>query len=484
MIEIENAAFKYQGKSDNGVYNINLKIKKGECIVLSGKSGCGKTTISRMINGLVPYFYSGEQSGIIKLEDVKVNDIPMYKISEKVGSVFQNPRSQFFNVDTDSEIVFGMENSSYPTDKLKERMNKTVKDLHIEKLLGRSIFELSGGEKQKIAFASIYAMSPDIYVLDEPSSNLDVDAIEELKTIITKLKKQGKTIVIAEHRLYYLKDVVDRIVYMEKGFIRNIYTKNEFLEIPEEQRKSMGLRTMNLSDINIIKFNDAKKNYVLELKNLSLSYDKKTIINNINLKASCGEVIGIIGHNGAGKSTFLKTLCGLYKNYTGSIKWNGKEINSKQRLKLSYMVMQDVNYQLFAESVEKECYLGIKEANKEKVDNSLKELKIYQYKDRHPNTLSGGQKQRVAVAVSMICNKEIIIFDEPTSGLDYDSMIQVSKLILKLKSYGKIIFVVTHDYEFITLTCDRIVHLDDKIQKDDFVINKENIKKLKNFFII
>ncbi|NSB12315.1 ABC transporter ATP-binding protein [Clostridium beijerinckii] len=484
MVEIENAAFKYQEKSDNGVYNINLKIKKGECILLCGKSGCGKTTVSRMINGLVPHFYSGEQSGTIKIEDVKVSDIPMYKISEKVGSVFQNPRSQFFNVDTDSEIVFGMENLSYPIDKLKERMNKTIKDLHIEKFLGRSIFELSGGEKQKVAFASIYAMSPEIYVLDEPSSNLDADAIEELKAIITMLKKQGKTIVIAEHRLYYLKDIADRIVYMENGFIRNIYTKNEFLDISENQRKSMGLRTMNLSDINIVKSDDVQRNYVLELKNLSLTYNKKTIISNINLKAAPGEIIGIIGHNGAGKSTFLKTLCGLYKDCNGSIKWNGKEINSKQRLNLSYMVMQDVNYQLFAESVEKECYLGIKEANKDIVESTLKELKIYKYKDRHPNTLSGGQKQRTAVAVSMICNKEIIIFDEPTSGLDYDSMIQVSKLISKLKSYGKIIFVVTHDYEFITLTCSRIVHFDDKKQKDDFVINEENIKKLKNFFII
>lgn len=484
MVEIENAAFKYQGQLDNGVYNINLKIKKGECILLCGKSGCGKTTVSRMINGLVPHFYSGEQSGTIKLEGVKVSDIPMHKISEKVGSVFQNPRSQFFNVDTDSEIAFGMENLSYPIDKLKERMSKTIKDLHIEKFLGRSIFELSGGEKQKVAFASIYAMSPEIYVLDEPSSNLDTYAIEELKAIITALKKQGKTIVFAEHRLYYLKDIVDRIVYMENGFIRNTYTRNEFLDISENQRKNMGLRTMNLSNINIEKSGAFQKNYILELKNLSLTYNKKTIISNINLKAAPGEIIGIIGHNGAGKSTFLKTLCGLYKTYNGSIKWKGKEINSKQRLKLCYMVMQDVNYQLFAESVEGECYLGLKEVSKDLVESTLKELKLYKYKDRHPNTLSGGQKQRTAVAVSMLCNKEIIIFDEPTSGLDYDSMIQVSKLISKLKSYGKIIFVVTHDYEFITLICNRIVHFDDKTQKDDFLINEENIKKLKNFFII
>ena len=483
MIEIKNAAFKYDEREDNGVRDINLNIEKGQCVVLCGKSGCGKTTITRMINGLVPHFYSGIENGTVKLDKVDIKDIPMYKISQKVGSVFQNPRTQFFNIDTDSEIAFGMENLAYPIEKLKANMNKTVQDMRIRHLLGRSIFELSGGEKQKIAFALIYAMSPEVYVLDEPSSNLDMDAIEELKNIIQFLKNQGKTIIVAEHRTYFLKDIADYYVYMDKGAIKDIYNKEEFEELDEDIRREMGLRTIDLSNITIDKTNKLKDNFILQVNDLNIYYKKKEILNDINLKASSGEVIGIIGHNGAGKSTFLKTLCGLNKNYTGSIKWKGSEVNCKKRIKLSYMVMQDVNYQLFAESVQKECTLGIKNVSNEVIDETLKKLKLYEYKDRHPNTLSGGQKQRTAVAVSMICNKEIIIFDEPTSGLDYDSMVQVSNMILKLAESGKVIFVVTHDYEFISLACSRIIHFDNKQKCEDYPIDSSNSEKLKEFFV-
>lgn len=484
MIKFNNVTFNYQGEQDNGIKNINIDIKEGECILLCGRSGCGKTTVTRLINGLVPYFYFGEQSGEVIVADMKVSDTPMYMISEKVGSVFQNPRSQFFNVDTDSEIAFGIENLSYPREQLEKRVKKTVEDLHIQELMGRSIFELSGGEKQKIAFASIYSISPDIYVLDEPSSNLDVDAIEELRKNIEMLKRQGKTIIIAEHRLYYLKDIVDRIVYMNNGNIEKSYRTKEFLLISDAERENMGLRTM---DLNSIKFNEQEhvnKTYELEINNLALHYKKQTIINNINLKVSCGEIVGIIGHNGAGKSTFLKSLCGLHRNYEGIFKWRGKEINYKERLKLSYMVMQDVNYQLFAESVEKECSFGIKNPDNHIVSETMKALGIYEYRDRHPNTLSGGQKQRTAVAVSMVCRKEILIFDEPTSGLDFDSMKKVSKMLKELAEMGKIIFVVTHDYEFICSCCNRIIHFDGGIIKDDFQINQKEKEKLKEFFII
>lgn len=483
MIQLENVSFSYTGRKNNSVKNVNLNINEGECILICGRSGCGKTTVIRHINKLIPWLHSGDSEGRVYIENENIVDIPMYKISEKVGSVFQNPRSQFFNVDTDSEIAFGLENLSYPQETIVERVEQTYEEMNIKKLRNRSIFELSGGEKQKIAFASAYAMMPEIYVLDEPSSNLDIYAIDELKENIEQLKSQGKTIVIAEHRLYYLKDVADKIVYMEEGTIKKIFTPDEMIKLKNEERENMGLRILNYEDVEKNENNINKCENSLELKDLCVGYKNKDIINNISFIAHGGEIISIIGHNGAGKSTFLRTLCGLLKKKRGTIKYNGTEIKSKKQLELSYMVMQDVNYQLFAESLEKECTLGLNNIEIDKVWNVLKELNLYEYREMHPATLSGGQKQRLAVAAGIVSGKEILIFDEPTSGLDFDSMKKVSDLMVKLSKMGKIIFVVTHDYEFISLCSTRIIHLDDGQMIEDYELNKETINRLKEFFI-
>ena len=483
MIQLENVSFSYTGRKNNSVKNVNLNINEGECILICGRSGCGKTTVIRHINKLIPWLHSGDSEGRVYIENENIVDIPMYKISEKVGSVFQNPRSQFFNVDTDSEIAFGLENLSYPQETIVERVEQTYEEMNIKKLRNRSIFELSGGEKQKIAFASAYAMMPEIYVLDEPSSNLDIYAIDELKENIEQLKSQGKTIVIAEHRLYYLKDVADKIVYMEEGKIKKIFTPDEMIKLKNEERENMGLRILNYEDVEKNENNINKCENSLELKDLCVGYKNKDIINNISFIAHGGEIISIIGHNGAGKSTFLRTLCGLLKKKRGTIKYNGTEIKNKKQLELSYMVMQDVNYQLFAESLEKECTLGLNNIEIDEVWNVLKELNLYEYREMHPATLSGGQKQRLAVAAGIVSGKEILIFDEPTSGLDFDSMKKVSDLMVKLSKMGKIIFVVTHDYEFISLCSTRIIHLDDGQMIEDYELNKETINRLKEFFI-
>ena len=224
MIEFENVSFAYTGQEHDGLRDINLKISDGECVLFCGRSGCGKTTITRLVNGLIPQFYQGELQGRVLVDGQEISSLPMYQIAAKVGSVFQNPRTQFFNVDTDSEIAFGIENEARPPQELIERVEQTADDLRIQKLRNRNIFELSGGEKQKIAFASVYAMNPQIYLLDEPSSNLDMTSIQELGEHLRLIKKQGKTVLIAEHRLYYLMELADRIVYLEKGEIKGIYT--------------------------------------------------------------------------------------------------------------------------------------------------------------------------------------------------------------------------------------------------------------------
>lgn len=482
MIEFKNVSFAYPDSADGSLKNIDLTIQDGQCVLLCGRSDCGKTTLTRLINGLIPQFFEGNLSGEILLDGENLANLPMYQIAEKVGSVFQNPRTQFFNVDTDSEIAFGMENEAVPQEQMGQRVVETAQALRIKNLLSRNIFALSGGEKQKIAFASVYAMEPDIYLLDEPSSNLDMTAIGELREHLRLIKSQGKTVIVAEHRLYYLTDVADRIIYLENGRIAGDFTLKQFAALSAEKRQSMGLRAIDLQEEKPLFAAVSKQPPVLELQNVALAYKKQAVLSNISLQAAPGDIIAVVGHNGAGKTTFSRALCGLHKETTGAYLWNGKTQKMKERMKRSYMVMQDVNYQLFAESVEEECTFGIKQPDTALAEQTLEELGLAPFRERHPNTLSGGQKQRLAAAASMVCGKELLVFDEPTSGLDYDSMVRLSTLIRRLSDMGKVIFIVTHDYEFVCRTCTRVLHLDGGEIRDDFSITEALLPTVKKVF--
>ena len=230
------------------------------------------------------------------------------------------------------------------------------------------------------------------------------------------MRAQGKTVIIAEHRLYYIMDAVDRVVYLENGKIAGDFTPEQLMSLTKNERQSMGLRNTSLRDERPMRFEKhEQKPAVLEVENIALAYKKQPILRSVSLKAEAGEVIAVVGHNGAGKTTFSRALCGLHKEESGVCMWKGKPQKPKDRMKLSYMVMQDVNYQLFAESVEAECTFGIKRPDFALAEKTLDELGLAEFRSRHPNTLSGGQKQRLAAAASMVCGKELLVFDEPTS---------------------------------------------------------------------
>ena len=204
MIEFSNINFRYAGGTEaGGLVNINLIIPDGQVILLCGQSGCGKTTLTRLVNGLIPNYYEGKLSGEVLLDGKNISSLPLYETAKYVGSVFQNPRTQFFTVDSTSELAFGCENQGLPKkEEIIQRVKSTAKQFDMDNLLGKNIFSLSGGEKQKIACASVSASNPSIIVLDEPSSNLDMSATKDLRRMIQIWKQQGKTVIIAEHRLY------------------------------------------------------------------------------------------------------------------------------------------------------------------------------------------------------------------------------------------------------------------------------------------
>lgn len=469
MIEMKNVTYSYRVTDTVGtpmlkvgVLGLNLTIKDGEFIVLTGSSGCGKTTVCRLINGLIPHYFDGEKSGEVLLNGKDVSAQPIYETAQVVGSVFQNPRSQFFNVDTTSELAFFAENQGRNVQCIKDSMEEMSDKMNMSKLLGRSMFKLSGGEKQKIACGTIAVADSSVVVLDEPSSNLDKDAIEDLRKTLEMWKIQGKTVIIAEHRLYFLRELADRVIVFENGAIKNEIVGEEFRKLSEEDTKKMGLRSViNVSEYPKVKEEDTEN--TIQLKDFKFTYPDK--IHGIAIKSLTlprNKIIAIVGHNGAGKSTFARTFCGLNKKAKGTVCFNGKSVPTSKMLDYCYMIMQDVNHQLFTESVEEEVILSVPEnlpdEERERIAlDALKMLDIDQYAQMHPMALSGGQKQRVAIASGIATDKEFILMDEPTSGLDYVHMKQVAEVMKKLKEKGKTLLVITHDNELISCCADYVL---------------------------
>ena len=462
MIEIRELSFKYKGGANYSLKGINLNVKIGECILLCGRSGCGKSTLLKLINGIIPEFYDGDISGSVMVNGMNTFTAPIYKLSKNVGSVFQNPKTQFYTTNTTDEIAFGLENYGIKREVINKRIEEVEKELHLENLMNKNIFNLSGGEKQKIAIASIYALNPEIFILDEPSSSLDIKSMKELSLTIKKLKSLGKTIVIAEHRLWYLKDIVDRAIYLEDGKIIREYSMDEIENLSEDERMRTGLRHSDYKAIERFDdFETSNKGTLLELKNLIFKRNTKIILSIEDLKFFYGNIIGIVGENGIGKSTLAKIICGLYKENKGKILKDDENLNIKSRLNESLLIMQEVNYQLFTDSVKDEIVLTSNIKDDYVLDNWLKDMELKNISDRNPHTLSGGQKQRVIILSALLSDKKILFFDEPTSGLDYRNMKIVAKNIKKIKEEDKLILIISHDVEFLESVCDTVINLCD-----------------------
>lgn len=486
MITFQDVSFRYKDSEQaQSLKHVSFHIASGEVVLLCGRSGCGKTTITRLINGLIPHFYEGNVMGGVTVAGQDVLAQPITKTAQSVGSVFQNPRSQFFNVDSTSEIVFGCENMGWSFEMIDARLQEVVGVFALTPLLDRNLFHLSGGEKQKIACASVSMADPPVVVLDEPASNLDPGAIRLLAMVIAEWKRQGKTIVIAEHRLTYLRKVADRVIYMEEGRIVQDLPAEQFWQTPDVDICARGLRTTKM-----IEFHEGRAACIDErerfhIQDLRFSRKEGMTLQIPELSLPCGAIIGILGENGSGKTTLARCLCGLEKSCKGKFVLAGKSLSRRERLRRSFLIMQDVNHQLFTESVEEEVLISMSGCEDEKeaaAERILASMDLLPFRELHPLALSGGQKQRVAVASALASQKDLLIFDEPTSGLDRQHMLEVAENLRRLSALGKTIFLITHDPELVQECCEYFVFLSrgEVAWRGSWTV--ENSERLRDFF--
>ncbi len=495
MVQLSHVSFAYKGGTEEKCLDdVSLSIPRGQVLLLCGGSGCGKTTITRLVNGLIPQFFEGDLWGEVTVADVDVSVAPAADTARAVGSVFQNPRSQFFNVDTDSELAFGCENMGWDVRRIDAAVARVTDELGLRRLLGRNLFKLSGGEKQLIACASVSAYDPDVLVLDEPASNLDIAAIEVLAGVVAKWKAAGKTVIVAEHRLSYLMDVADRVVFMDGGRVVWDRPAAEVRAMPYAETARLGLRSLSPT-VFAAREAGGGGGEGLDIRQLAFSYpgkrgDAPQGIDVRDVRVPLGSIVGIVGDNGAGKTTLSRCLCGLEKKASGVVLIDGKACSAAQRRRLCYLVMQDVNHQLFTESVLEEVLVSMRtsqkgrsEAERRKLaEEILESLDLSGCAQRHPQALSGGQKQRVAIAGALASDRSVMVFDQPTSGLDRRHMLDTADNLRGLAARGVTSLIVTHDPELVQECCDWIVLLGEGKALWSGPVNGEGAQRLDAFF--
>lgn len=449
MLKIKNFTLTYD---EPVLENVNLSFKSGEITVLTGTSGSGKSSLLKVINGVIPYFQPAELSGEITYQGKNLLDLDMSERSNIVATVFQNPKTQFYAVNSTDEMAFALENRHLPPKTIFQRINQFTQLLEMEDLLNRDIFALSGGEKQLLAITSVACMDNDIYLFDKPSSSLDREAIARFKKVLVKLKEMGKIVIIAEHRLYYLKELMNQLIVIKDKKV----TSYPAIDITDDFTKIQNLRQLNeISKTELIESlpyqKHSKKSQTLPASSDLICqnyrykhHDSKDNIFDFNLGLDKG-INFIIGKNGVGKTTFLRCLSGLNKTFKGQTFYENQPV--KPTYDWISEVVQDVNYQLFTESVWSEISI-VSDDEKAKKD-ALTQFGLIDKIERHPQSLSGGEKQRLLLAMAKASNKPIIVLDEPTSGLCRLQMERMIEDLHDMAKTGKLIIVVTHDYELI-----------------------------------
>ena len=527
IIKFEDFSFRYRVQAEPTLKNINLTIYEGEKVLIVGPSGSGKSTLAHCLNGLVPFYYAGESSGSLKIDNEDVSNKNVFELSKIVGTVLQDPDSQFIGLTVGEDIAFKLENNCVDQEEMSQRVNQSAKLVGIDKDINESPYRLSGGQKQRVSLAGVAVDNVKVLLFDEPLASLDpLTGKSAMELIYNIQKSEDKTIVIIEHRL---EDVLhcdlDRIIVMDKGQIIADNTPDELLSsnvlskvgVREplyltalryancDINKDMIPSNIDKLDVNSCKskvkdwynltskFNDTSKTEsILEFKNVSFSYNsEKQVLKDVSFKVNKGDMISIVGRNGAGKSTISKLICGFYKPTKGQIIFDGEDIvekSIKERSEKIGLVMQNPNQMISKSMVFDEVAFGLKirglsdDEIKDRVHNTLKICGLYGHRNWPISALSYGQKKRVTIASILALNPEVIILDEPTAGQDFKHYTEIMEFLVELNRKGVTIIMVTHDMHLMLEYTNKVIVLcnGEKIADDyatNILTNKDIIEK-------
>ncbi|WP_223829321.1 ABC transporter ATP-binding protein [Paenibacillus arenilitoris] len=473
MIHLNNVTFRYgideeesgpEPTSESGVRGISLSVPAGTCTVLCGRSGSGKSTILRLLSGLAPGFYPGNLAGEVLLGGQSPSLMTPEERTRRIGVIFQDPRSQFFMNVVRDELAFSAENLGIPPEEALERITRQAELLHIAHLLDRKLNDLSSGQKQRVAIAAASILAPALLLLDEPTANLDEPTTQAVIELLGQLKRNGTTLVISEHRLHSLLQIADSFVCMDRGEIARVWTNDEFAKLNYEDVRPFGLRHPDMIH-HVSGIGDKEcpaGGSAIVGRSLAYRYGRKGEgFEGMDLTLPGGSVTALTGDNGAGKTTLGKILSGLLRQSKGEVTRNDSHLSARVRRSLSYLVMQDADYQLYADSVGNELVLGrrLDEALRTRAYEALDAFGLSELRHRHPASLSGGEKQRVTMAAAYCSDAQLIVLDEPTSGLDGDGVLHVAAWVRKLAQAGKTVVIITHDRILTDLACSHVVTL-------------------------
>ena len=527
IIEFKAFSFQYRVQAEPTVKNINLSIYEGEKVLIVGPSGSGKSTLAHCINGLVPFFYDGIVTGQLNINGNDATKMNIFELSKIVGTVLQDPDSQFIGLTVGEDIAFKLENYCISQDEMIDRVDKSAELVDIKKELYSSPYKLSGGQKQRVTLAGVTVDDVKILLFDEPLASLDPATGESAIELIDKMQKQNnKTAIIIEHRL---EDVlhcdVDRVIVMDKGEIIADTTIDEIIR--KDILRKVGIReplyltalryadceindTLKLKNIETLELgeykeklkdwyenievyeSDENQNPILELDNICFSYNnEKQILKNVSFKINKGDMAAIVGRNGAGKSTISKLVCGFYKPTSGRILFDGKDMvdyTIKERSEKIGFVMQNPNQMISKTMVYDEVAFGLKIRGlsdseiKERVEETLRICGLYGYRNWPISALSFGQKKRVTIASILVLNPDMIILDEPTAGQDFKHYTEIMEFLVDLNKKGVTILMVTHDMHLMLEYTNKVIVLSEGEKIADnipayILTNKEIIEK-------
>ena len=527
IIEFKDFSFQYRVQAEPTVKNINLSIYEGEKVLIVGPSGSGKSTLAHCINGLVPFFYDGIVTGQLNINGNDATKMNIFELSKIVGTVLQDPDSQFIGLTVGEDIAFKLENYCISQDEMIDRVDKSAELVDIKKELYSSPYKLSGGQKQRVTLAGVTVDDVKILLFDEPLASLDPATGESAIELIDKMQKQNnKTAIIIEHRL---EDVlhcdVDRVIVMDKGEIIADTTIDEIIR--KDILRKVGIReplyltalryadceindTLKLKNIETLELgeykeklkdwyenievyeSDENQNPILELDNICFSYNnEKQILKNVSFKINKGDMAAIVGRNGAGKSTISKLVCGFYKPTSGRILFDGKDMvdyTIKERSEKSGFVMQNPNQMISKTMVYDEVAFGLKIRGlsdseiKERLYETLRICGLYGYRNWPISALSFGQKKRVTIASILVLNPDMIILDEPTAGQDFKHYTEIMEFLVDLNKKGVTILMVTHDMHLMLEYTNKVIVLSEGEKIADnipayILTNKEIIEK-------